>query len=170
MKIETNRVVSLTYQLSVNDEQGEKELVETVDKDHPMVFLYGVSGLPEQFEEELNGLEEGDAFNFSIAPEEGYGEFDPEAIVDLPLDIFAVDGSVDEEMLEEGNFIPMTDSEGNRMQGRVVSVNENVVRMDFNHPLVGKHMHFTGQVIGVRNASSEEIAHGHVHGEGGHQH
>jgi FKBP-type peptidyl-prolyl cis-trans isomerase SlyD len=170
MKIELNKVVSLTYQLSVDDEHGQKELVETVDKDHPMVFLYGLSGLPEQFEEELKGLEEGDAFHFSLDPEEGYGEFDPEAIVDLSMDIFAIDGSVDEEMLQEGNFIPMTDSEGNQMQGRVVAVNDNTVRMDFNHPLVGKYMHFNGQVIGVRDASNEEIAHGHVHGEGGHQH
>lgn len=170
MKIETNKVVSLTYELRVDDENGEKELIETVETDAPMVFLYGVSGLPEQFEAQLDGLEEGNTFEFSITPEEGYGEFDAEAVVDLPIDIFAVDGQVDEEMLQEGNYIPMTDSSGNQLRGRVVEVSDSNVKMDFNHPLVGKSMFFAGQVIGIREATAEEIAHGHVHGEGGHHH
>ena len=73
-------------------------------------------------------------------------------------------------MLQEGNFIPMADSEGNHLQGKIVSVGDETVKMDFNHPLAGMDMHFNGKVIGVRDASAEEIAHGHVHGEGGHHH
>ncbi len=170
MKIELNSVVSVTYELRIDDELGEKELLETVEEDNPMVFLYGMSGLPEKFEEELQGMQVGDTFEFSISPEEGYGEFDPEAIVELPMSIFAIDGETDEEMLQVGNFIPMTDAEGNRMQGRVVAVDNENVQMDFNHPLVGKYMYFIGQIVGVRIATSEEIAHGHVHGPEGHQH
>jgi len=170
MKIEQNSVVSVTYELRIDDEAGEKDLLETVEEDNPMVFLFGVSGLPEKFEEGIKGMQVGDTFHLSITPEEGYGQFDPDAVVDLPLSIFAIDGKVDDEMLQEGNFIPMTDSEGNRMQGRVVEVEDGVVRMDFNHPLVGKHMHFNGQVVGIRPATADELAHGHVHGEGGHQH
>ena len=170
MKIEPNKVVSLAYQLRVDNEEGDQELLEVVEKDNPMVILYGESGLPEQFESEISGMEEGDSFQFSIAPEEGYGEFDPEAIVSLPLKTFEINGKVDPEMLQEGNFVPMTDSEGNRLQGRVVEVSQDQVRMDFNHPLAGKVMHFKGQVVGVRNATAEELAHGHAHGPGGHHH
>ena len=64
----------------------------------------------------------------------------------------------------------MSDQEGNKMQGLVMDVNEQFVKMDFNHPLAGKDLYFQGSVIGIREASAEEIDHGHVHGEGGHQH
>lgn len=84
--------------------------------------------------------------------------------------MFEVDGSIPEDMLEPGNYIPMADSEGNQMQGRVVEVQGDEVQMDFNHPLAGKTMHFDGKVIGVRDATQEELAHGHVHGEHGHHH
>lgn len=167
--IEPNKVVSLTYELQV-EENGEQTFVEKVEQENPMVFLYGSGGLLESFEENINGLREGDTFDFSIDSESGYGTFNADAVVDLPKDIFQVDGQVDNQLLEVGNFVPMTDNEGNRLRGKVVSVNNNSVRMDFNHPLAGKNMHFKGQIVGVRDATAEEITHGHVHGEGGHHH
>ncbi|MDO1448039.1 FKBP-type peptidyl-prolyl cis-trans isomerase [Rhodocytophaga aerolata] len=170
MTVNENKVVSLTYELRTNDENGQQTLVEKVEQDNPMVFLYGVGGLLERFEDNIKGLAVGDPFEFSIDPEEGYGEFDEEAVVSLPKDVFKVNGKVDETMLQVGNFIPMTDNEGNRLQGRVLEVESENVVMDFNHPLAGKNMHFKGTVVGVRDATSEELAHGHVHGEGGHHH
>jgi FKBP-type peptidyl-prolyl cis-trans isomerase SlyD len=170
MIIDANKVVSLTYELQVDDENGERMLVEKVERDNPMVFLFGVSGLPEQFEANIAGMNEGDTFEFSIDAEEGYGEFDEEAVVNLPKNIFQVDGQIDHEMLQVGNFIPMTNQEGHRLQGKVVEVSEDSVLMDFNHPLAGLNMHFRGEIVGVREASAEELAHGHVHGEGGHHH
>lgn len=170
MTVNENKVVSLTYELRTNDENGQQTLVEKVEQDNPMVFLYGVGGLLERFEDNIKGLAVGDPFEFSIDPQEGYGEFDEEAVVSLPKDVFKVDGKVDDTMLQVGNFIPMTDNEGNRLQGRVLEVESENVVMDFNHPLAGKNMHFKGKVVGVRDATSEELAHGHVHGEGGHHH
>ncbi len=170
MTVDTNKVVSLTYELSVDDENGEKTLVEKVEQANPMVFIYGSGGLLERFEENIEGLQIGDTFEFSINPEEGYGDFDEEAVVNLPKDVFQVNGKVDNDMLQVGNYIPMTDNEGNRLQGRVMEVEAESVLMDFNHPLAGKNMHFKGAVVAIRDASAEEIAHGHVHGEGGHQH
>lgn len=170
MTIDTNKVVTLTYELQVDDEDGERTLVEKVEQDNPMVILYGSSGLPERFEENIQGLKEGDAFEFSIDPEEGYGDFDEEAIVELPKNVFQVDGKIDNEMLQIGNFVPMTNQDGHRLQGKILEVNEESVLMDFNHPLAGVNMHFKGQVVGVREASEEELSHGHVHGEGGHHH
>jgi FKBP-type peptidyl-prolyl cis-trans isomerase SlyD len=69
-----------------------------------------------------------------------------------------------------GNFLTLVDQDGNPMRGKVVEAGEEVVIMDFNHPLAGKGLHFTGEVLNVREASEEELAHGHVHGPGGHHH
>ncbi|WP_347159253.1 FKBP-type peptidyl-prolyl cis-trans isomerase [Pontibacter chitinilyticus] len=170
MKIEKNRVVTLTYELRITDENGEPNLVETANEEHPMVFIYGMSGLPEQFEDKLDGLNTGDTFDFKLEPEDGYGDFDENALVELPLNVFEVEGTVPDDMLVEGNFIPMSDSEGNQLQGRVVAVTGETVKMDFNHPLAGKALSFKGKVEDVREATKEELDHGHVHGAGGHHH
>ncbi|GAB3814228.1 FKBP-type peptidyl-prolyl cis-trans isomerase [Pontibacter rugosus] len=170
MKIEKNRVVALTYELKIKDENGENSLVETADAANPMTFIYGMSGLPEQFEDQLEGLETGSEFDFKLESDEGYGNVDDNAVVDLPKQAFEVEGSVPQDMLEIGNYIPMTDSEGNQLQGRVIEVTDETVKMDFNHPLAGKDLYFKGKVESVREASPEELDHGHVHGEGGHHH
>ena len=170
MKIEKNKVVTLTYELRILDEDGEQSLIETANEEQPMVFIYGMSGLPDQFEDNLEGLNSGDSFDFKLDTEDGYGEYNDEAVVDLPKNVFEVEGSVPDNMLEEGNYIPMSDSEGNQLQGRVVEVGDDTVKMDFNHPLAGKELYFKGKVENVREATPEELDHGHVHGAGGHQH
>ncbi|MCC2546243.1 FKBP-type peptidyl-prolyl cis-trans isomerase [Hymenobacter sp. BT175] len=169
-QISANKVVTITYDLSVTDENNEKVLVESAEADSPMVFLFGQSGLPEEFENQLNGKGAGDAFNFSLTPDQAYGEYDQQALVSIPKNVFEVDGKIDEEMLQEGNFLPMADNQGNHMQGKVVAITDTEVQMDFNHPLAGMVMHFDGQVQDVRDATKEELDHGHVHGAGGHHH
>ncbi len=168
--ISDNQVVTITYDLSVTDENQEKVLVESADADAPMVFIYGHSGLPEEFERQLAGKNAGDAFRFSLTPEQAYGEYDEQALVEIPKDVFMIDGKLDDDMLQVGNFLPMADNEGNHMQAKVIDIGDAAVQMDFNHPLAGMVMHFDGQVTDVRPATADELAHGHVHGEGGHQH
>jgi FKBP-type peptidyl-prolyl cis-trans isomerase SlyD len=169
-QITDNTVVTLTYELRVSDENGDETLVETAESDEPMLFMFGRSGLPEKFEDALRGKQPGDAFEITLAPEEGYGEYDDDMLVTLPRDTFAVEGQVDEDMLQVGNYLPMSDQEGNHMQGRIDALEGDAVRMDFNHPLAGMTMHFRGRVETVRAATAEEIDHGHVHGPGGHHH
>lgn len=166
-QISQNKVVTITYDLSVTDENQEKVLVESAEADAPMVFLFGQSGLPEEFERQLNGKQPGDSFTFSLTPEQAYGDYDQQAVVDIPKNVFEIDGQIDEEMLQVGNFLPMADNQGHHMQGKVVEIGADTVKMDFNHPLAGMVMHFDGQVAGVREATREELDHGHVHGEGG---
>jgi FKBP-type peptidyl-prolyl cis-trans isomerase SlyD len=168
--ISENKVVTITYDLSVTDENQEKVLVESAEADAPMVFLFGMSGLPDEFERQLNGKQPGDAFSFSLTPEQAYGDYDQQAVVDIPKNVFEIDGKIDEEMLQVGNFLPMADNQGHHMQGKIVDIGEETVKMDFNHPLAGMMMHFDGKVADVREASQEELEHGHVHGEGGHHH
>ncbi|MCU0352915.1 MAG: peptidylprolyl isomerase [Cytophagales bacterium] len=170
MQIEPRTVVSLTYELRVDEEGGEPELVEKVESNQPLVFLYGIGNMLEKFEQNIKGLKQGDDFTFSLKPDEGYGEFDEEAVVRLPINIFEVDGKVDSEMLKEGNVLPMMDQDGNQMQGRVLEVADDSVLMDFNHPLAGMNMHFSGKVVGIREATLEELTHRHVHGPGGVHH
>jgi FKBP-type peptidyl-prolyl cis-trans isomerase SlyD len=168
--ISENKVVTITYDLSVTDENQEKVLVESAEADAPMVFLFGMSGLPDEFERQLNGKQPGDAFSFSLTPEQAYGDYDQQAVVDIPKNVFEIDGKIDEEMLQVGNFLPMADNQGHHMQGKIVEIGDETVKMDFNHPLAGMMMHFDGKVADVREASQEELDHGHVHGEGGHHH
>jgi FKBP-type peptidyl-prolyl cis-trans isomerase SlyD len=168
--IAQNSVVTLTYDLSVTDENQQKVLVEQAEADEPMVFLFGHSGLPEEFESQLDGKSAGDSFSFSLTPEQGYGDYDQQAVVEIPKQVFEIDGQVDDQMLQVGNYLPMADNEGNHMQAKVVEIGDEQVTMDFNHPLAGMVMHFDGKIQEVRPATADELAHGHVHGEGGHQH
>ena len=170
MQIAPNSVVSISYQLAFPDENGQSDIVEIVDENEPMVFIHGLSGLPEAFEVHLLNLSVGDTFDFSIAAEDAYGNIDPNAIISLPKSIFQVDGQNPDDILKEGNYIPMTDEEGNRMQGMVVSIGHENVMMDFNHPLAEKELMFEGKILTIREATAEELDHGHVHGEGGHHH
>jgi FKBP-type peptidyl-prolyl cis-trans isomerase SlyD len=171
MKIEADKAVFLTYQLSIKDASDQWESIETVTAEEPMAFIHGLSGLPEKFEDNLQGLEKGSPFDFSISSEDGYGDFDPEAIVDLPMDIFKdEDGNIQPEALELGNMIPMTNEDGSRLMGQVIEVADDYVVMDFNHPLAGREMWFKGEVLDVREATKEELDHGHIHGTGGVEH
>lgn len=165
MKIDKHTVATVTYSLEVDG-----ELVENANKEKPLVFLVGTGSMIPGFENQLLGKESGEKYTMEVTPDQGYGDRDPEAIVDLSKDIFKVDGEVREDLLEEGKIIPMQDQSGQPLQGLVLEVGEESVKMDFNHILAGKTLHFSGEVMNVRAASEDEISHGHVHGQGGHHH
>jgi len=168
MQITKNKVVSLSYILKRDNAQGE--IIEETRAGDPLVFLYGIGQMLPKFEEHLSTLKMGDDFEFTLSSDEAYGEMDQDAIIDLDKSIFMVDGKIDDEMLAIGNVIPMRDDQGHMLQGIVVSVTADSVRMDFNHPMAGNTLHFTGNVLDVREATAEEISHGHAHGAGGHHH
>ena len=169
MKIEKDTVVSLAYDLQVSENNKEKTFVESTKKENPFTFLYGSGGLIKAFENNIIGLSIGDKFEFDIAAKEAYGLVDINAIVNIPKDIFKVDGVLDIAMLQIGKSIPMSDHEGNHLTGKVIELLDTEVKMDFNHALAGKDLHFKGEVLGIRVASAEEISHGHVH-DGHHHH
>lgn len=165
MKIDKHTVATVTYTLTV-----EGELVEKTDKENPLTFLAGVGMMIPGFEQQLVGKQPGDTYDISVNPEDGYGVSDPEAIIDIPKSIFVIDGKLQEEMLVEGNVVPLQDQQGQPLQGVIIEVGEDTVKMDMNHQLAGKKLHFTGEVLEVRKATDEEVNHGHVHGPGGHHH
>jgi FKBP-type peptidyl-prolyl cis-trans isomerase SlyD len=148
-----------------------EELVEETEPGQPFVFLFGGGGLLEAFESNLQGLKTGDLFDFHLNSEQGYGHRMEDHLIELPKSAFLDEqGVFDDEVIAVGNMLPMTDSDGNRLQGMVNNITDEAVVMDFNHPLAGKHLHFSGTVLDIRPASAEEISHGHVHGPGGHHH
>jgi len=168
MQIETNTVVSLKYKLS-NHTTGEQ--IEITDESNPLVFLYGVGSLIPDFETNLKGKVSGDAFDFAIPAANAYGVPSEEEVVMIPANIFHDEqGNFDHEMFKIGALIPMSDSQGNHMRGKILEIKDDVVKMDFNHPLAGTDLHFEGTVLEVREATADEIAHGHVHGPHGHHH
>lgn len=156
MKIDRNAFVTLSYELRLSDIEGE--LVEQTGEDTPLQFVFGSGKMLEMFEEKLEGLGAGDSFQFQLKAEEAYGELNPNAIVEIPKNIFEVNGKIDENLLEVGNNIPMQDAHGNRLNGLVLEVNDSTVKMDFNHPLAGEDLYFNGKVIEVREATEDELA------------
>jgi len=168
MNISENNVVSLSYQLRVNATDGD--IVETVDKERPLQFIYGLGQMLPKFEEHLKNLTAGSTFEFSLQPEEAYGMATEDAVIDIPVSAFMVDGELDSDLLVVDNVIPMQDKNGNRFNGLVLEVNDQNVTMDFNHPLAGDTLFFKGEVIDVREATAEELSHGHIHGAHDHHH
>ena len=119
MKITANKSVSAEYELFVDGEnEGELELMEKATTQQPLTFIYGVGMMLPKFEEYLFGLQVDDTFDFTINVEEAYGPYEDENVIDLDRAIFEVDGKLDEEVVFEGNVVPLMDSEGHRFNAQ----------------------------------------------------
>jgi FKBP-type peptidyl-prolyl cis-trans isomerase SlyD len=168
MVIEPNKVVSVHYTLTEGTADGQ--LVESTNGGEPLVFIFGAGMMIPDFERNLVGMKEGDKFAFGIVAANAYGEYDDNALVEVAKNMFEDEGKIPEGLLEVGNMLPLQDQEGNRLNGMVAWVGEDKVKLDFNHPMAGVDLFFTGHVESLREADAAELEHGHVHGAGGHQH
>lgn len=164
MSISQNQVVQLHYELRLDNAEGE--FVERTDAGAPLTFIFGQGSMIQDFEANLEGKKVGDTFAFGIPAERAYGPVFQEAIMELPLDIFAGH----EDLLQIGNMVPMRGEDGSLAQAIVLEVTPSVVVMDFNHPMAGKNLYFSGSIVSVRPATPTELQHGHVHGDGGVEH
>ncbi len=165
MKISKHTVPSVSYTLVVDG-----EVVDMAGNDKPLTFIHGIGMMVPGFESNLEGLTAGSKYEFTLQPEEAYGAYNNEAVVDLPISTFMVDGKVNKDLLNIGQVVPMQDQSGKQLNGTVLEVSDEKVKMDFNHLLAGKELNFTGEILDVRSATQAEIDHGHVHGPGGHHH
>ncbi len=152
MKIAENKFVSITYRLTVGG-----EVVENVTAEKPLEFIFGSGFLLPKFEQNLAGKGVGDTFKFSLEAEEAYGPKDETALIEFPKTAFMIDGVIEEGLLNIGNALTMSDNEGNRHIAVVKEVRDDVVMLDFNHPMAGKSLHFEGEVIGVRDVTEEDL-------------
>jgi len=165
MNISPNSVVALTYELHTTNEEGQQVFVEKADEQNPLVFLYGVGMMLPKFEEHLTGLKTGDEYAFELSAEDGYGTIDPGAFADLPKTMFTEAGA---ELPNVGDVIPLQDNNGNQFRAGVTAVHEDTISVDLNHPMAGKNLVFNGVILNVREATQDELAHGHAHGADGH--
>ena len=159
MKISANSVVEFCYDLEV-----EGQIVDKTTKEKPLDYIHGTGGLLPKLEAHIEGMEPGDKFDVTLSPAEGYGDVNPDMIIDLPKSAFEVNGEVREDLLVPGNTIPMLNSMGGVIPGVVLEVTEDSVKMDLNHQMAGKTLHFTGEVLTVRKATEKELTEG-LHGE-----
>jgi len=158
MNIKKNTVVSLLYELRTDSKDGE--IIQKIDANNPFVFIFGTNSLIPGFERNIANLKPGDSFAFLLPCEEAYGPANEDALVDIPKTSFFVDGEIDNDMFFEGNAVPMQDSHGNQLYGVITEVKDDSVVMDFNHPLAGDDLFFSGEIINVREASPEELVNG----------
>lgn len=162
-----HKVIALDYKLFRDNPEGE--MIETTEGKQPLVFLSGMGQMIPEFEANVTALKTGDSFSFGIKSENAYGTRTNEAIIELPQDMFMKDGKMLDEVVV-GNILPLQDQSGRVIPGKVISINESTVTVDVNHPLADQDLHFTGNVVEVRDATAEEVDHGHVHGPGGQEH
>ncbi|MEO9273877.1 peptidylprolyl isomerase [Marinomonas sp. 5E14-1] len=160
MQITENTVVSMHYTLT--DEQGQ-ELDSSVGQD-PLVFLSGAQNIIDGLDKALQGKAAGEKLAVSVTPEDGYGVVHQELIQKVPAENFQ---GVDD--IQVGMQF-MAQTPGGEQPVTVIGVEEDGIMLDGNHPLAGKTLNFDVEIVDVREASTEELEHGHVHGEGGHHH
>jgi FKBP-type peptidyl-prolyl cis-trans isomerase SlyD len=153
-----NVVVSLEYKLTVGG-----EVVDEADQSDPLEFLQGHKNIIPGLERELYGMSIGDKKSVTVAATDAYGEIDPQAFVEVPRDEFPPDIP-----LESGVQLQVRDTQGGLMDARIEKVGEKNVQLNFNHPLAGEDLHFEVSIADLRQATAEELEHGHVHGAHGH--
>lgn len=159
MKITANAVVEFCYELEVDG-----QIVDQTTKERPLDYIHGTGGLLPKLEAHIEGMEPGSTFEITLSPADGYGEVNPDMIIDLPKSAFEINGEVREDLLVPGNTIPMLNSMGGVIPGVVLEVSEDSVKMDLNHQMAGKTLHFTGEILTVREATEKELTEG-LHGE-----
>ena len=161
MTIAQQKVVTIHYKV-VDVASGET--IDSSEGGQPMTYLHGAQNIIPGLEAALEGKSAGDELEVTIAPEDAYGEYSEERVQKVPMEAF--EGV---EKVEPGMAFTAQTKHG-PINLIVTEVDEAVVTVDANHPLAGKSLQFSVKVESVRDASEEELAHGHVHGEGGHHH
>lgn len=160
MQIAQNKVVTLNYTLKDNDGT-------LIDESHDssFVYLHGADNIVTGLEDALTGKLSGDKMNVTIAPEEAYGIYDESRIESVPREMFP-----DDTEIEQGMQFHAQGPNEQPIMVTVIGVEEGKVSIDGNHPLAGVELNFDVEVMDVRDATTEEIEHGHVHGPHGHDH
>ena len=158
MEIADNTVVTLSYHVRKDDEQGE--LVDYSGQDYPLRFLMGSGKMLPYFENQLMGRSNNENFSFQLPADYAYGKKDESLIKDIPLAEFKDHEGYTDETLQVGEFIRYENNE-EAQSGQIIDKSRKEVKVDFNHPLAGQDLFFKGNIISVRKASFEEIERQH---------
>lgn len=152
-----HKYITVAYSLYTDNSEGVHELVEQAPAEHPFQFITELGVALEAFEAKLKDLNAGDEFDFTLSVDEAYGPYEQEHVIELPKSTFMLNGRFQNDVIFEGAVIPLVNADGNRFQGLVLEVKEEVVVIDLNHPLAGKELHFKGSVVTSREATDAEV-------------
>jgi FKBP-type peptidyl-prolyl cis-trans isomerase SlyD len=155
--VSDDKVVSLDYTLKVDG-----ETIDSSDENDPIQFIQGQGHIIAGLEKQLYGMSVGESRRITVPAKEGYGEMDQNAFADVPRSEFPKNIP-----LEPGVALQMQDQDGAVLDAYIAEVGKDTVRLNFNHPLAGKELHFNVKIVDLRDATEEELEHGHVHGEHG---
>ena len=155
-KVQDGQVVSMDYTLKVDG-----VVTDTSKGREPLEYVHGAGNIIPGLEREMTGMAVGDSKEVKVAAADGYGERDESAFMDVPRDQFP-----EEIPMKVGTELQVQNQSGQPMFARIDKVGEKSVRLNFNHPLAGKDLHFNVKVVSLRDATAEEKEHGHVHGPG----
>lgn len=155
--MQENKYITVAYELYTDNEKGIHELVEKAPVEHPFQFITNMGVALDAFEAKVAALAEGDNFDFTLTADEAYGPYEEAHVIDLDKEVFCIDGRFDKNTIYPGNVIPLVNADGNRFQGLILEVTDSKVKVDLNHPLAGKDLHFRGEVVTSRPATVAEI-------------
>lgn len=156
MIIEDKTFVSIKYELRFDN--SDNEVVEKTTEDNPLNFIVGTQKMIPAFEQKLMNLKIRDSFSFVLQPEEAYGKYNPEGIMNLSIDVFMQNGKIDENLIQLGRTLRLQMNNGKVVHGIVKKVTPDEVTIDINHPLAGKTLFFSGEVLNIRTATKEELS------------
>ena len=154
-----NKYITVSYQLHSIDDDGQKHLVEQTQQGQPFQFISGFGFSLDAFEQHICDLEPGTKFDFTLTPEQAFGPYDVEGVHKMKREMFTINNHFDHENIYPGAVITLMDVEEHRFMARVLTVEEDGVTIDTNHPLAGQTLQFTGMVLENRDATTEEIQH-----------
>lgn len=161
MQIGKNSVVTFHYTL--RDETGAQ--LESSRDSEPTLYLHGANNMLPALEEAFTGRAVGESLQVNLTPEQGYGERRADAIERVPAKYLKHEGK-----LRLGQVVRLHLKDGGAMPVTIVKLGKFSVDVDNNHPLAGRALNYEIEIVDVREATAEELAHGHAHGVGGHNH
>ena len=165
MTVSEHHVITMSYEVREGGPGGQ--LVEQMSTHYPFKFLFGTGKLLPGFEAAIDGLSERDAFAFTLPPQEAYGFVEEGNIIEIAKSVFDQSPDLAGQTLHTGQFVALTDDLGDTHNGTILSWTEEKVKIDFNHALAGKTLHFKGVILNIRKATVDELVRGTYIQEGG---
>ena len=152
-----NKYISVSYKLYTSGSDEKPELIEETVEGEPFIFVSALGMTLDAFEAQIVPLQVGDKFDFTLNPNDAYGEYEASGKQSLPRKVFEINGKLDSRFIYEGAVVPLASPDGARFNGTIVEIGEENITVDLNHPLAGKSLNFVGEVLESREATNDEV-------------
>jgi len=152
-----NKYIAVMYKLYTSGSDEKPELIEETAEGDPFIFVSALGMTLDAFEAQISPLKVGEKFDFTLDPNDAYGEYEASGKQSLPRKVFEINGKLDSRFIYEGAVVPLASPDGARFNGTIVEIGEESITVDLNHPLAGKSLNFVGEVLESREATNEEV-------------